>query len=167
MTRPFPDELLSAFLDDELEPADREQVEQHLATSEADRLLVAELQRLRGELTALPPVQVSDNFTDRVLAAALAEAERSGMAVGPFDVTQTRSVSEDPTQTRSVSKGSSIDLTQTRSVSKGSSIDLTQTRSVSEGSNIDPVTPSSNGSAASVLPEPGFTGILAAEPDAE
>ncbi|HEY2412656.1 MAG TPA: zf-HC2 domain-containing protein [Pirellulaceae bacterium] len=153
MTRPFPDELLSAFLDDELEPADREQVEQHLATSEADRLLVAELQRLRGELTALPPVQVSDNFTDRVLAAALAEAERSGMAVGPFDVTQTRSVSEDPTQTRSVSKGSSIDLTQTRSVS--------------EGSNIDPVTPSSNGSAASVLPEPGFTGILAAEPDAE
>jgi anti-sigma factor RsiW len=82
MTRPFPDESLSAFLDDELEPADREQVEQHLAASEADRLLVADLQRLRGDVASLPPARVSDDFTDRVLAAALAEAERTGMAIG-------------------------------------------------------------------------------------
>src|SRR5262245_46112413 len=86
MTRPFSDELLSAFLDDELEPADREQVEQHLATSEADRLLVAELRRLRGDVAALPTVTVSDDFTDRVLAAALAEAEKNGMAVGPLAI---------------------------------------------------------------------------------
>jgi anti-sigma factor RsiW len=122
MTRPFPDELLSAFLDDELEPADREQVEQHLAASEADRLLVAELQRLRGEVAALPPVEVSSDFTDRVLAAALAEAERNGMAIGPVHV---------PDSTK-----------------------------------VEPAA-SSNGSAAAVLPEPGFTGILAAEADAE
>lgn len=139
MTRPFPDELLSAFLDDELNPADREQVEQHLATSEADRLLVAELQRLRGEVASLPPAEVSSDFTDRVLAAALAEAERTGIAVGPFDVTETRSVSKESTETRSVSKGA----------------------------DTDPVTPSSNGSASSILPEPGFTGILAAEADTE
>jgi anti-sigma factor RsiW len=129
MTRPFPDELLSAFLDDELDPADREQVEQHLAASEADRLLVAELQRLRGEVASLPPAKVSTDFTDRVLAAALAEAERTGMAIGAFDVTQTRGLTE--------------------------------------GADSEPVTPSSNGSAASVLPEPGFTGILAAEADTE
>ena len=130
MTRPFPDELLSAFLDDELNPADREQVEQHLATSDADRLLVAELQRLRGEVASLPPAEVSSDFTDRVLAAALAEAERSGMAIGPLDTF-------DP-----------------------------QTRSVSEGPRVEPAA-SANGSAAAVLPEPGFTGILAAEADAE
>jgi anti-sigma factor RsiW len=122
MTRPFPDELLSAFLDDELEPADREQVEQHLAASEADRLLVAELQRLRGDVAALAPAEVSDEFTDRVLAAALAEAEKSGMAVGPLFVPD--SVKIEPTL-------------------------------------------SANGSAAAVLPEPGFTGILAADADAE
>ena len=123
MTRPFPDELLSAFLDDELEPADREQVEQHLATSEADRLLVAELQRLRGDVAALPPAKVSDDFTDRVLAAALAEAEKNGTAVGPVDV---------PAEAK-----------------------------------IEPATPSSSGSAASVLPGPGFTGVLAADADTE
>ena len=122
MTRPFPDELLSAFLDDELDPADREQVEQHLAASEADRLLVAELQRLRGEVASLPPAEVSEGFTDRVLAAALAEAERYGMAIGPI--------------------------------------------AVPDSAKVEP-TPSVNGSAASVLPEPGFTGILAAEADAE
>jgi len=122
MTRPFPDELLSAFLDDELDPADREQVEQHLATSEADRLLVAELQRLRGEVAALPRTGVSDGFTERVLAAALEEAERNGMAIGPLPVPDSAKVEAKP---------------------------------------------SGNGSAASVLPEPGFTGILAADADSE
>src|SRR5580765_1472412 len=92
MTRPFPDELLSAFLDDELDPADREQVEQHLAASEADRLVVAELQRLRGEVASLPPAEVSPDFTDRVLAAALSEAERYCMAVGPLPVSDSAKV---------------------------------------------------------------------------
>jgi anti-sigma factor RsiW len=126
MTRPFSDELLSAFLDDELNSADREQVEQHLATSEADRLLVAELQRLRGDVAALPPARVSDDFTDRVLAAALAEAERTGMAIGALPVPD------------------------------------------SAAADINKVEPNSaSGSAASVLPEPGFTGILAADADTE
>jgi anti-sigma factor RsiW len=126
MTRGFSDELFSAFLDDELEPADREQVEQHLAASEADRLLVAELQRLRGEVAALPPFEVSNHFTNRVLAAALAEAERTGMAIGALPVPD------------------------------------------SAAAEINKVEPNSaNGSAASVLPGTGFTGILAADADTE
>ena len=126
MTRPFPDELLSAFLDDELEPADREQVEQHLATSEADRQLVADLRRLRGDVAALPQATVDDDFTDRVLAAALAGAEKKGMAVGPLSAPDS---------------------------------------AVAKVNKVEPS--STNGSASSVLPEPGFTGILAADAEAE
>ncbi len=75
MKREFPDELLSAFLDDELSPAERTQVEQHLAVSEADRQLLTELKALRRDVAALPKVAVNPGFTDRVVRAALAEAE--------------------------------------------------------------------------------------------
>jgi anti-sigma factor RsiW len=75
MTSDFPDELLSAFIDDELAPAEREQVDQHLAASESSRQLVAELRSLRSEVAALPPVSVSVAFTDRVLQAAIAAAK--------------------------------------------------------------------------------------------
>jgi len=77
MTREFPDELLSAFLDDELSPAERAQVEKHLATSEADRQLLAELKSLRGDLASLPQAVVSPDFADRVVQAAVAEAEKN------------------------------------------------------------------------------------------
>ncbi len=80
MTREFPDELLSAFLDGELSPAEREQVEKHLATSEADRLLLSELQSLRSEVAALPPAAMSPDFADRVVRAAVAEAEKHNPA---------------------------------------------------------------------------------------
>jgi anti-sigma factor RsiW len=76
MTREFPDELLSALLDDELPPAERAQVEQHLAGSEADRQLLAELKSLRAEVAALPQAKVSPDFSERVVRAAVAEAER-------------------------------------------------------------------------------------------
>jgi len=76
MTREFPDELLSAFLDGELSPDERAQVEKHLATSEADRLLLSELQALRSDVAALPPVAISPDFADRVVRSAVAEAEK-------------------------------------------------------------------------------------------
>jgi hypothetical protein len=76
MTREFPDELLSAFLDGELSPAERAQVERHLATSEADRQLLSELQALRGEVASLPPAAISPDFTDRVVQAAVEEAAK-------------------------------------------------------------------------------------------
>src|SRR5262245_6995901 len=80
MTREFPDELLSAFLDGELSPAERAQVERHLATSEADRQLLSELRALRGEVAALPPAAISPGFADRVVQAAVAEAAKHNPA---------------------------------------------------------------------------------------
>src|SRR5262245_52898378 len=75
MTREFPDELLSAFLDDELTPAERAQVEERLAVSEDDRRLLAELKKLRADLSRLPKATVSTDFADRVVQAAVAEAQ--------------------------------------------------------------------------------------------
>ncbi len=80
MTREFPDELLSAFLDGELSPDERAQVEKHLATSEADRLLLSELQALRSDVAALPPAAISPDFADRVVRAAVAEADKHNPA---------------------------------------------------------------------------------------
>jgi hypothetical protein len=76
MTREFPDELLSAYLDDELTPAERARVEERLAASEDDRRLLAELKRLRADLSRLPTVMVSSDFADRVVQAAVAEAQK-------------------------------------------------------------------------------------------
>src|SRR3954454_8055803 len=86
MTSDFSDELLSAFIDDELTPAEREQVDQHLATSESSRKLVTELRSLRGEVAALPAVTVSDAFTDRVLQAVTAAERAESLAAEPATV---------------------------------------------------------------------------------
>src|SRR3954453_16957515 len=83
MTREFPDELLSAFLDNELSPAERAQVEQHLAASTADRQLLAELKTLRGEVGSLPTVTVTPGFADRGVRAAVAEAEKQHVSLAP------------------------------------------------------------------------------------
>jgi len=80
MTREFPDELLSAFLDGELSPTERAQVEKHLAASAPDRQLLAELQTLRSDVAALPPAAISPDFADRVVRAAVAEAEKHNPA---------------------------------------------------------------------------------------
>lgn len=72
MTREFPDELLSAYLDGELTAAEHQQVEARLAASETDRQLLAELRSLRGEVASLPRMRVDGNFADRVVRAALA-----------------------------------------------------------------------------------------------
>lgn len=77
MTREFPDELLSAFLDNELSPAERLQVENHLAASPADRQLLAELKTLKGEVASLPAPPVRPDFADRVVQAALAAAHHN------------------------------------------------------------------------------------------
>jgi anti-sigma factor RsiW len=87
MTREFPDELhnselISAFLDDELSPAERAQVEHHLAASPADRQLLLELKTLRGEVAGLPAPRLRPDFADRVVQAVIAEAEKNNGARG-------------------------------------------------------------------------------------
>ena len=82
MTREFPDELLSAFLDDELSPAERDQVEKHLAASPADRQLLQELKSLKCDMANLPAAAVQPDFAERVLRAAVAEAEKHNSAQG-------------------------------------------------------------------------------------
>jgi len=72
MTRELPDELLSAYLDGEASAAERAAVEAHLATSEADRQLLAELRSLKGDMAALPRATVGPDFADRVVQAAVA-----------------------------------------------------------------------------------------------
>src|SRR4051812_5288277 len=76
MTRDFPDELLSAFLDNELSPAERATVEQHLADNANDRQLLTELKSLRCDLAALPQVAVKADFADRVVRAAVTAAQQ-------------------------------------------------------------------------------------------
>src|SRR5437667_10555070 len=86
MTREFPDELLSAFLDGELTAPERELVEQRLAVSESDRQLFAELRTLKSDLASLPKVAVDAGFTDRIVRAALAaqaEPTASGTVAAP------------------------------------------------------------------------------------
>ena len=82
MTREFPDELLSALLDGELSDTERITIERHLAASPSDRQLFEDLKSLRGELSSLPRKTVSPDFADRVVRAALAEAEKQNEARG-------------------------------------------------------------------------------------
>lgn len=83
MNPEFPDELLSGFLDDELSPSERAQVERHLASHPADRQWIEELRTLRAELQRLPPVTVSPEFTQRVVQAALTAERRRRTATEP------------------------------------------------------------------------------------
>jgi len=72
MTRELPDELLSAYLDGEVTAEERAAVEAHLATSDAARQLLSELQSLRSDMGALPRAKVAADFSDRVVQAAVA-----------------------------------------------------------------------------------------------
>jgi hypothetical protein len=75
MHDPFPEELLSAYLDGELPHDERARVEQWLAASADHRRLFDDLQAIRRELQALPQQSLDAGFSDRVLTAI---RERSG-----------------------------------------------------------------------------------------
>jgi hypothetical protein len=74
MPRDFPDELLSAYLDGELTPSERAQVEEHLQSCAADRQLLEELRALRRDVAALPRASVSHSFSERVIQAAVSRS---------------------------------------------------------------------------------------------
>jgi hypothetical protein len=68
----FTDERLSAYLDGELPPDERATFEQMLTDSPQQQQVLAELTLLRGELQQLPQLRLGDDFTRRVVAAAIA-----------------------------------------------------------------------------------------------
>ncbi|OHB66628.1 MAG: hypothetical protein A2V70_00820 [Planctomycetes bacterium RBG_13_63_9] len=63
-------ELFSAYLDGEVDAAEQAEVEQLLATSPAARQLMEELRALSSTLQALPPYQLDEDLSDRVLRTA-------------------------------------------------------------------------------------------------
>jgi len=69
MNDPFPEELLSAYLDGELPREERARVEAWLAASADHRRLFDDLQAIRRELQALPQQSLDAGFCDRVLIA--------------------------------------------------------------------------------------------------
>ena len=82
----FTDELLSAYLDGELSPAERAQVESQLATDPQARQLVDELRALSGAVRDLPRHTVSSRFSQRVVQAALAAKANQNREVTPASV---------------------------------------------------------------------------------
>ncbi len=57
------DELLSAYLDDELSPAERAKLERRLQADSTLRLTLEGLRRIKTRLAGLPPVKPPRNFT--------------------------------------------------------------------------------------------------------
>ena len=71
MTCEFPDELLSAYLDGELSPEERAMVQQQLEASPDLRQLVDDLRHVSQQVRSLPRYKLDDDFTDRVVQAAM------------------------------------------------------------------------------------------------
>jgi hypothetical protein len=76
MTAPFSDELLSAYLDGELNAEERAYVETQLRERVELRRLCDELRALRASLQAMPVARPPENFAERVLR----QAERQMLA---------------------------------------------------------------------------------------
>lgn len=72
MNQPFDEELISAYLDDELSPEQRRDVERLLAERPEAQRLLDELRGLRESLQSLPTYKLQDDFG----AAVLRRAER-------------------------------------------------------------------------------------------
>jgi len=88
MSVDFSDERISAYLDGELPPAERAEIEALLASSSEHRQLVDELRALRATLQDLPRPVLSGDFTERVMQRALQAAAASpheGLEAGNGD----------------------------------------------------------------------------------
>jgi negative regulator of sigma E activity len=85
MSRELQDERISAYLDGELSPGERAEVEELLRTSSSHQQLLAELTSIRESLRGLPHYTLGNDFAPRVTSAAqLAAREREALAeVGP------------------------------------------------------------------------------------
>lgn len=68
------EDLLSAYLDGELDPATRSFVEEHLAATPASRDALEEIRAARDAVRSLPAVDLSSDAWARVIAAVAAVA---------------------------------------------------------------------------------------------
>ena len=73
------EDLLSAYLDDELDPETRSLVEEHLARTPASRQAVAELRAARDAVRSLPEVDLSPEAWEQVVAAVRADETSVGV----------------------------------------------------------------------------------------
>jgi hypothetical protein len=84
MSRELHDERISAYLDGELSPGERAEMDELLQSSSSHRQLLADLTALREGLQALPHYTLGDEFASRVTSAAqLAAGEREALAEPP------------------------------------------------------------------------------------
>lgn len=89
----FPDELISAYLDGELSPAEKVRVEEQLMDSADHRRLFEELKALRRSLQSLPAETLAEDFAARVLR----RAERELLADGtPVDKSKAKEAAAKP-----------------------------------------------------------------------
>lgn len=72
--RPAPDDRLSAYLDGELDAAERQTVDDHLAASAEWRAVLDDVSYARDALRGLPSHQAPPGFWERVLSPELTEA---------------------------------------------------------------------------------------------
>jgi len=79
----FSDELLSAYLDGELAPAERTRVESQLAADPEARQLLDELRAFSGEVRDLPRYSAGSGFSQRVVQAALSAKAKLNEEVTP------------------------------------------------------------------------------------
>ncbi|MEX0712513.1 MAG: zf-HC2 domain-containing protein, partial [Pirellulales bacterium] len=79
------DELLSAYLDDELSADERARVERLLAEQPESRALLEDLRALRSGLEALPRHRLESDFSGRVLRRAEREMLAPELETGPAD----------------------------------------------------------------------------------
>ena len=92
MSLEFSDELLSAYLDGELSPAERARVESHLAADPDARQLVEELRALSADVRELPRYAAGEHFSQRVVQAAQAAKSSQNGEVMPASLTGTQSL---------------------------------------------------------------------------
>jgi hypothetical protein len=84
------DDRISAYLDDELPADERAAVEAWLAERPEQRQLLAELASLRSDLQSLPQRSLGDDFSQRVVATAVARQAGAHQAVAPASQARTR-----------------------------------------------------------------------------
>src|SRR3954470_7495213 len=80
---------LAAYVEDELDAADRAQIEQHLAANPQHRALIAELRKTRGYMQSLPhasaPPEIAEALAAQLERAALLGDVQIGSDGAPSD----------------------------------------------------------------------------------